>query len=273
MPKSKRDKKVSLTQTKKKGLELKQKIIEEVRECADRYARIFTFSVHNMRNTQLKTVRQKWNHSRFYFGKNKVMSLALGRTVSDEYKENLHKLSRQLQGQTGLLFTNKSKSEVLKYFDNFRVPDFCRAGTKATQTVILESGPIPEFSHAIEPQLRQLGLPTALQKGVVTLLQEHTVCEKDDILSPEQCKILKLFGYMMAEFYVTVEGMWSSDGSWEIITDRPEPIYPAKVKVKAKPKKKDEDDEESDEDDGIAFEYKMEDDDDDDSDEAQDKRD
>lgn len=42
------------------------------------------------------------------------MSLALGRTVSDEYKENFHKLSRQLQGQTGLLFTNKSKSEVLK---------------------------------------------------------------------------------------------------------------------------------------------------------------
>ena len=51
---------------------------------------------------------------RFFFGKNKVMSLALGRTTEDEYKDNLHKLSKHLRGQTGLLFTNKSKEEVLK---------------------------------------------------------------------------------------------------------------------------------------------------------------
>ena len=53
-------------------------------------------------------------HFRFFFGKNKVMSLALGRTEEDEYRDGLHKLSSQLHGQTGLLFTNKSKSEVIK---------------------------------------------------------------------------------------------------------------------------------------------------------------
>ena len=54
---------------------------------------------------------------------------------------------------------------------------FCRTGGKAVETVILPEGPLPDFSHAIEPQLRQLGLPSALKKGVVTLLQEHTVCK------------------------------------------------------------------------------------------------
>ncbi|EDL80921.1 rCG31507, isoform CRA_d [Rattus norvegicus] len=34
MPKSKRDKKVSLTKTAKKGLELKQNLIEEVSACS-----------------------------------------------------------------------------------------------------------------------------------------------------------------------------------------------------------------------------------------------
>lgn len=42
------------------------------------------------------------------------MALALGRTQEDEYKDNLHKLSTQLRGQSGLLFTNKSKKEVLR---------------------------------------------------------------------------------------------------------------------------------------------------------------
>ncbi|KAL5013344.1 hypothetical protein ScPMuIL_007614 [Solemya velum] len=68
----------------------------------------------NMRNTQLKNVRQEWKHSRFYFGKNKVMALALGRTESEEYREKLHQVCRQLKGQTGLLFTNETKDKVLK---------------------------------------------------------------------------------------------------------------------------------------------------------------
>jgi len=42
------------------------------------------------------------------------MSIGLGRTVEDEYKDNLHKLSSRLYGQCGLLFTNQTKDEVLK---------------------------------------------------------------------------------------------------------------------------------------------------------------
>jgi len=42
------------------------------------------------------------------------MSLALGRTEADEYRENLHMICSHLKGQTGLLFTNKTKEEVLK---------------------------------------------------------------------------------------------------------------------------------------------------------------
>lgn len=38
----------------------------------------------------------------------------------------------------------------------------------------------------------------------------------------------------MAEFFVTIEGMWSSNGKWEAIADRPEPIVPPKVTIKGK---------------------------------------
>lgn len=249
MPKSKRDKKVSLTQTKKKGLELKQTLVEKIREAADQYARIFTFSVHNMRNVQLKEVRLEWNHSRFFFGKNKVTMLALGRTTDEEYKENMYKLTRNLQGQTGLLFTNAGEKEVLSYFDELYKPDYARSGTVATQTVVLEEGPLEEFPHSIEPQLRQLGLPTQLKRGVIHLLKEHTVCEKDKVLNPEQCRILKLFGYQMSNFHITMEGMWSNSGEWKTFDDRPQHIIPDKVKVKpnVKPNENVDDEEEEEE--------------------------
>jgi len=218
MPKSKRDKKVSLTQTKKKGLELKQKVVDEIRTCCDKYARIFTFSVQNMRNSKLKDVRQEWKQSRFHFGKNKLLGLALGKSKADEYKDGLSEVSGRLWGQTGLLFTNSSKQEVLDWFSTFSEPDYARSGNKATQTVTLAQGPLPEFSHSMEPQLRQLGLPTTLDRGVITLTREHKVCDAGATLTPEQCRILKLFGHQMAEFRMAIEAMWQSDGSFEVIT-------------------------------------------------------
>jgi len=220
MPKSKRDKKVSLTQTKKKGLELKQTLIQKMRDTADKYSRIFTFSVHNMRNVQLKEIRQEWSHSRFFFGKNKVM-LALGRSEDEEYLENLHKLTECLEGQTGLLFTDYTQEEVQKYFDALHIPDYARSGATASATVVLDEGPLEQFSHAIEPQLRALGLPTALKRGVVTLLNDHTVCEKGQTLNPEQCRVLKLFEHKMSDFHITIEGMWQKDGTWKSFIDKP----------------------------------------------------
>ncbi|XP_023680017.1 mRNA turnover protein 4 homolog [Paramormyrops kingsleyae] len=211
MPKSKRDKKISLTKTTKKGLETKQNLIEEFRKCVDTYRNLFVFSIANMRNNKLKDIRTAWKHSRFFFGKNKVMMVALGKGPTDEYKDNLHKVNKFLKGEVGVLFTNKTKEEVQEYFTHFKELDFARAGNKATMSVTLDEGPLEQFPHSMEPQLRQLGLPTALKKGVVTLLKDYDVCKDGDILSPEQARILKLFGIEMAEFRVSIKCMWNSE--------------------------------------------------------------
>ncbi|XP_077990251.1 mRNA turnover protein 4 homolog [Glandiceps talaboti] len=217
MPKSKRDRRVALTNTRKKGLELKQKLVEEIQGSVDSYARIFLFSVQNMRNNKLKDVRSEWKHSRFFFGKNKVTSLALGRRKEDEYRDNLHKLSDKLIGNVGLLFTNQSKDEVTKWFSKFSAGDYARSGNQAAYTVTLNEGPLVEFSHSMEPHLRQLGLPTTLTKGVVTLLSDYTVCTIGDTLTPEQARLLKLLDHKMAEFHITLDYMWSNDGKFEVL--------------------------------------------------------
>ncbi|KAM9036861.1 mRNA turnover protein 4 homolog [Sarcophilus harrisii] len=211
MPKSKRDKKVSLTKTAKKGLELKQNLIGELRKCVDVYKYLFIFSVANMRNSKLKDIRNAWKHSRIFFGKNKVMMVALGRGPADEYKDNLHQVSKKLRGEVGLLFTNRTKKEVNEWFSKYTEMDYARAGNKATFTVGLDAGPLEQFPHSMEPQLRQLGLPTALKKGVVTLLSDYQVCKEGDVLTPEQARVLKLFGFEMAEFRVNIKYLWQAE--------------------------------------------------------------
>lgn len=51
--------------------------------------------------------------SRFFMGKNKVMMLALGRTVENEYQDNLHQVSKRLRGQVREYFGRPSVFQPL----------------------------------------------------------------------------------------------------------------------------------------------------------------
>ena len=54
------------------------------------------------------------------------------------------------------------------------------------------------FPHSMEPQLRALGLATTLTRGVPSLTRPHTLCQSNEKLSSEKCRILKLLGVQMA---------------------------------------------------------------------------
>ena len=78
MPKSKRDQKVTLSKTQKKGRARKETILQEVRGCVGQYGAAYVFTAENMRNAALKDVRAKLASSRIFFGRNKLIAAALG---------------------------------------------------------------------------------------------------------------------------------------------------------------------------------------------------
>lgn len=204
MPKSKRNKLVSLTKVKSKGSKLKEKLIEDVRDACDTYPNFFILDVENMRNNSLKEIRSHWQGSRFFFGKNKVMGVALGNEEKSAYKDNMHLIAQEINGFRGLMCTDSTPERVQKYFSEFKADHFARSGATAPRGFRLEQGPLPTLAFSMEPTMRKLGLPTELNKGVVTLRQTVQVCSPGDVLTPEQCKILELFDTTMAVFRVKV---------------------------------------------------------------------
>jgi len=210
MPKSKRERPVSLTKAKPKGRPGKEQLVQDIRAALEEYSHVYTFDFQNFRTANMKDVREAWGDSRFFMGNNKVMQVALGRTAEEAWKPNLHRLAAFINGHCGLFFTNAPKSQVKKFFNEYTATDYARMNDPATADFVIPKGPLENFQHTMEAQLRTLGLPVRLQRGVIQVEQDVQVCKEGDPLTAEAAKLLKLFGKESVEFKLNLSAHWSN---------------------------------------------------------------
>ena len=144
-----------------------------------------------------------------------MLKVALGHSEADEYKTNLSALAGDIQGNSALLFTKLDKEEVEKVVNSFEFMDYARAGAEATEDFDLPAGPVLQYgepiAHTLEPTLRKHGMPTKLNKGVVELVSDYTICTEGSILNPDQAALLRIFGVMMAKFTMQLVAKWQDD--------------------------------------------------------------
>ena len=156
--------------------------------------------------------------SRIFLGKNKLMQIALGTSLEDEYADNLRTVSKLITGSVGLLLTNKPNKEVEHFFSTFTGEDFARAGSTAAQKVVVNNDMLENFPVSMVEQFRSLGLLVEVLNGKVVLVgkTEHIICKEGDELSVEACKLLVQFGMKLADFKVDLVCRWAkSDGNIE----------------------------------------------------------
>ncbi|KAF6177082.1 hypothetical protein GIB67_015957 [Kingdonia uniflora] len=139
------------------------------------------------------------------------MQISLGKSVSDEIRPGIHKVSKLLHGDAGLLLTNLPKEEVQRLFEEYKEHEFVRTGSTCIEKVELKEGPLDQFSHEMEPFLRKQGMPVRLNKGVIELVSDFVVCEEGKPLSPEASHILRLLGVKMATFRLHLIARWSPE--------------------------------------------------------------
>ena len=155
-----------------------------------------------MRNQHLQEFRTKWKPERIFMAKTALMAKALGTSADQEYKQNSSAIAAECKGHVGLLFTNSSPFVVCDWLAAFTKPDYARTGNPASRDVVIPAGPVmiddEVASHALEPQLRKLGMPTRLTKGVPTLENEYAICKEGQILTPNQVNLLKQFHLCLA---------------------------------------------------------------------------
>ncbi|MCO5549922.1 hypothetical protein L7F22_003398 [Adiantum nelumboides] len=271
MPRAKRNKVVALTRVPKRNTrDRKASHMDVVREAAQAHPTVVLFGCRNMRAAHLHEVRALWksNGSQIIYGKNRVVARALGATPEEELRTGLSGLTARLNGSVGLLFTDSSRDEVLDWCKDHEREDFARSGHTATQDVLLpageqashvlvveehkmltnihwtfSAGPVqmaldpPETLPApLEPQLRKLGMPTELKRGVPTLLQPYQVSTAGQKLSPENAQILKHLMIKDAKFRLVPLAVW--EAATERVDDLALSDEDRKEFVRAKKKKR-----------------------------------
>jgi mRNA turnover protein 4 len=165
-------------------------------------------------------------------GKNSIAQIALGRTPEEEYKDNLRHISKvalrrrnllhfvcanlsfnaflqKLEGSVGLLFTNRSRKEVQKYFKNYSAADFAKAGSVPTEDIVLQPG-VLDFPVTMLDVLRKLGMVVEVEDGTVVLRSPITIASVGVPLTPEQAKILVKLGTKTIQFKVKLECAWEN---------------------------------------------------------------
>jgi mRNA turnover protein 4 len=218
---------VALTQTDKRATrEHKSSYIQQVRDSIDKHETIYLFSYENMRSNKFKDVRMQFREdSRIFLGKNKLLQIALGRTPEEEYSDNLRHVSKRISGGTvGLLITSKPAADVAGYFAGLSEPDFARAGAPATVEVYVKGDQMELFPVSMMEQLRKLGMPVEVKQGKVVFREgqeKYRLCKKGDVLTAEQCKLLKHFDVKLIRFEVKLVCRWS-DGEFEILSEMDE---------------------------------------------------
>lgn len=222
MPKSKRNRVVSLTRTKKKGKEWKESLVEGVHAALDEYPRVILFRYESLRNSSLRLLREDLKESsKFLLTPNGLLRHAIGKNAAMEYRPNLNKLCKLVKGDVGLMCTKLEMEEALKTLRNFRREEFARVGQEATSSFSLSRGVLDgpngeKIPHTMEPTMRKYGLPTVLNRGTIELLADHEVCSEGGILDVNQAAILRIFGIKMSFARMTPICMWENGACQEL---------------------------------------------------------
>ena len=226
-----------LTKTSKRATrDHKSSYIQEVRDSIDEYDSLYLFSYENMRSSKFKDIRMHFcrdnnnystnnkddmtdepsssSKSKIMLGKNKLLQIALGKSIEDEYHDNLHFVSKLITSHVGLLFTSKPSEEVISFFENYKQPDFARAGNVAPRDVYITNDMVSSQPVTmLEQQFQKQKLPIQIMNGKLIIMNskdQFRLCKRGEILSVEQCNALKTFGIMLSEFHVELLCCWSS---------------------------------------------------------------
>ncbi len=170
--------------------EAKKKVVEELAHDIDKYKTVGILDMHELPATQLQQIRnQIRDKAKIKMERRKLINLSLEKSKKPEAK----KLIDNVKGMAALLFSEEDAFALFKTIKKNRSNAPAKPGQISPKKLTIKAGPTSFTPGPMISELGKFGIKTKVEKGKLTILNEKTVAEEGDEITPEMAELLGKF--------------------------------------------------------------------------------
>lgn len=166
----------------------KRMLYQELLELPGTYDVIALSKMSKVRATQLMTIRKKFrNEIRIRVIKNRVAQRAFEKLNN---RPGLDYLSKELEGQCALLFTNISPFKLNLIFDKNKVFLPAKGGDIATKDIIIPAGNTGISPGPVLSEFKEANVSTKIDQGTIWVGKDTVVVRAGSIISQKLASLM-----------------------------------------------------------------------------------
>lgn len=166
----------------------KRLMYQELQELPMKYSVIALSKMTKVRATQLMTIRKKFrNDIKIRIIKNKVATRAFEKVSGVAGIENL---SKQLEGQCALMFTNISPFKLNLIFAQNKVFLPAKGGDIATKEIVVPAGNTGIAPGPVLSEFKVANVTTRIDQGMIWISKDTVVARPGDVISMALASLL-----------------------------------------------------------------------------------
>jgi large subunit ribosomal protein L10 len=179
---------LSSNQLTKKYPKKKQLLYQDLQELPSKYQVIALSKMNKVRATQLMTLRKKF-HNQIYIRiiKNKVAQRAFEKVRGIAGIENL---SKELEGQCALMFTNLSPFKLNLIFGENKVFLPAKGGDIAPKDITIPAGNTGIPPGPVLSEFKEAKVATKIDQGSIAVTKDTIVARSGEVISQKLASLL-----------------------------------------------------------------------------------
>jgi large subunit ribosomal protein L10 len=166
----------------------KRMMYEELQELPKKYDVIALSKMTKVRATQLMMIRKKLRDDiKIRIIKNKVAQRAFEK-VKDV--PGLDSLSKELEGQCGLIFTQISPFKLNLIFDQNKVFLAAKGGDIASKEISIPAGNTGITPGPVLSEFKEANVPTKIDQGSIWISRDTTIARQGEVISQKLASLM-----------------------------------------------------------------------------------
>jgi large subunit ribosomal protein L10 len=180
----------------------KRQMYQEIQELAKSYNVIALTKMTKVRSTQLMLIRKKFRDSIIIrIIKNKVVQKAFEKV---EDIKSLPDLSKELEGQCALMFTNLSPFKLNLILGQNKVLLPAKGGDIATTQITIPAGNTGLTPGPVLSEFKEANVATKIDQGNIWINRDNTVANPGEVISQKLASLLGKLGVKPIEAGIMV---------------------------------------------------------------------